>query len=110
MSPSEIREVIDVCPNSIANLKKFRGFDTFRFLKSRRAHGRQQSPSSLPDLGKRDNSHIPERELSSFEAYTGRNQNCLLCDYLKLELSKNERLSARMMVRGGRTVLGSVAF
>ena len=36
--------------------------------------------------------NIPGRELSSFDDYSSRKNSCLLCDYLKLELRKDERV------------------
>lgn len=36
--------------------------------------------------------NIPSKELSAFQEYTKTKQSCLLCDYLRLELEKNERI------------------
>lgn len=36
--------------------------------------------------------NIPERELYSFKEYAKEKNSCLICDYLRLELAKKERL------------------
>lgn len=36
--------------------------------------------------------NIPARELLAFQEYTATKKSCLLCDYLRLELSKGERV------------------
>ena len=36
--------------------------------------------------------NIPARELASFQGYRDERKSCLLCDYLQLELKRNERM------------------
>jgi UDPglucose--hexose-1-phosphate uridylyltransferase len=36
--------------------------------------------------------NFPARELNSFQDYTDQTNSCLLCDYLQLELQRNERV------------------
>jgi UDPglucose--hexose-1-phosphate uridylyltransferase len=93
MSPSEIREVIDVWSEQYRELEKVPWIRHVQIFENRGAlmgasnphpHCQIWANATIPN--------IPERELASFEAHTGRKKNCLLCDYLKLELSKNERV------------------
>jgi UDPglucose--hexose-1-phosphate uridylyltransferase len=36
--------------------------------------------------------NVPQKELASFQDYYSKKHSCLLCDYLKLELSRDERV------------------
>ena len=93
MSHGEIRQVIDVWAGQFQELEALRWVRHIQIFENRGAlmgasnphpHCQIWANASLPNL--------PSREASAFEAYRSEKKACLLCDYLKLELSKNERI------------------
>jgi UDPglucose--hexose-1-phosphate uridylyltransferase len=93
MSPAEIRLVVDLWTAQYQELGSRSSVNYVQIFENRGAMMGASNPhphcqiwanASLPN--------VPERELSSFESYSDEKQSCLLCDYLRLELSKNERV------------------
>ena len=93
MSSGEIRQVIDVWSEQYRELEKVPWIRHIQIFENRGAlmgasnphpHCQIWANATIPN--------IPEHELASFEAYSCTKKKCLLCDYLKLELGKNERV------------------
>jgi UDPglucose--hexose-1-phosphate uridylyltransferase len=93
MSLGDVRQVINVWSEQFQELEKTPWVRHVQIFENRGAlmgasnlhpHCQIWASASVPNL--------PTRELSSFEAFHNENKSCLLCDYLKLELSKNERV------------------
>ncbi len=93
MSRGEIRQVIDVWAAQFQELEAIPWVRHIQIFENRGALMGASNPhphcqiwvnATLPN--------IPTREISSFQAYSSEKKSCLLCDYLKLELSKNERV------------------
>jgi UDPglucose--hexose-1-phosphate uridylyltransferase len=93
MSVPEIREVIDVWSEQYLELEKIPWVRHIQIFENRGALMGASNPhphcqvwvnATIPN--------IPERELASFDLYSREKQSCLLCDYLKLELTKNKRV------------------
>ena len=93
MSPAEIRLVVDLWTAQYQELGSRSSVNYVQIFENRGAMMGASNPhphcqiwanASLPN--------VPERELSSFESYSAEKQSCLLCDNLRLELSKNERV------------------
>ncbi len=93
MSRGEIRQVVDVWAEEFLRLEAIPWVRHIQIFENRGAlmgasnphpHCQIWANATLPN--------IPSAEVSSFEAYTSEKRSCLLCDYLKLELGKNERV------------------
>src|ERR1700722_13524353 len=93
MSAVEVRQVVDVWCEQFRELAELQWVGHVQIFENRGAlmgasnphpHCQIWANASLPN--------IPARELSSFEDYTARKGSCLLCDYLELELRKDERV------------------
>jgi UDPglucose--hexose-1-phosphate uridylyltransferase len=93
MSLAEIRAVIDVWTTQFQWFEKTGWVGHVQIFENRGAAMGASNPhphcqiwanASLPN--------IPERELESFREYRRRGKTCLLCDYLRLELERNERI------------------
>jgi UDPglucose--hexose-1-phosphate uridylyltransferase len=92
MSAAEVREVIDVWIAQFRSLEKMGWVKHIQIFENRGAlmgasnphpHCQIWANASLPN--------IPQRELESFREYSNSKKSCLLCDYLRLELERNER-------------------
>jgi UDPglucose--hexose-1-phosphate uridylyltransferase len=93
MSPNEIREVVDVWSAQYLELEKIPWVRHIQIFENRGALMGASNPHPHCQIWVNTTiPNIPERELASFEAYGGNRKSCLLCDYLKLELRKNERV------------------
>jgi UDPglucose--hexose-1-phosphate uridylyltransferase len=93
MSLRNIHQIVNVWSEQFQELEKTPWVRYIQIFENRGAlmgasnphpHCQIWASASVPNL--------PNRELSSFEAFHNENRTCLLCDYLKLELRKNERV------------------
>ncbi|MGA2421431.1 MAG: UDP-glucose--hexose-1-phosphate uridylyltransferase [Candidatus Acidiferrum sp.] len=92
MSLAGIREVVDVWTTQFQWFEKA-GWKYVQIFENRGASMGASNPhphcqiwanASVPN--------IPERELESFQEYNRRGKGCLLCDYLELEVRRDERI------------------
>lgn len=88
-----VRQVINVWAEQFQELEKAPWVRHIQIFENRGSlmgasnvhpHCQVWANASLPNL--------PNRELSSFKAFQSEKHSCLLCEYLKLELDKNERI------------------
>jgi len=93
MSHHAVREVVDAWSEEYRELETIPWIRHIQIFENRGAlmgasnphpHGQIWATASLPT--------IVVKELSSFEEYRNKKQSCLLCDYLRLELARGERL------------------
>jgi UDPglucose--hexose-1-phosphate uridylyltransferase len=93
MSAEELRAVIDVWAQEMVSLESNSWVRYVQIFENRGAlmgasnphpHGQIWASASLPNL--------PQKELASFAAYQMEKKRCLLCDYLRLELERKERV------------------
>jgi UDPglucose--hexose-1-phosphate uridylyltransferase len=93
MSPNEIREVIRVWTDEFQRLRKIDWVSHVQIFENRGAlmgasnphpHCQIWANTSVPVL--------PAKELSSFREYRAAKKSCVLCDYLRLELDRRERV------------------
>jgi UDPglucose--hexose-1-phosphate uridylyltransferase len=93
MSAVEVRQVVDVWCEQFRELAELQWVGHVQVFENRGAlmgasnphpHCQIWANATLPN--------IPARELTSFNDYSTRKNSCLLCDYLKVELRKNERV------------------
>lgn len=93
MEPAAIQKVIDIWiretktlgadPN-IAYVQIFENRGAIMGCSNPHPHGQIWSTESIPD--------IPQKETDSQARYLAKNHRCLLCDYLQLELKKQDRI------------------
>jgi len=93
MSRSAIRAVVDVWSEQFQELEKVPWIRHIQIFENRgelmgasnpHPHCQIWANATLPN--------IPEKEISSFATYRNERNSCLLCDYVKLELSKKDRV------------------
>ncbi|MEQ1473261.1 MAG: UDP-glucose--hexose-1-phosphate uridylyltransferase, partial [Candidatus Acidiferrum sp.] len=93
MSASEMRLVVDMWTEEFQALEKlewvrhvqiFENRGTLMGASNPHPHCQIWANATLPN--------IPARELESFQQYHHDKKSCLMCDYLKLELQRNERV------------------
>ena len=93
MSQSELRAVVGMWAVQFQELEKLEWVRHIQIFENRGAlmgasnphpHCQIWSNATLPN--------IPARELISFQEYRDEKKSCLLCDYLQLELQRNERI------------------
>jgi UDPglucose--hexose-1-phosphate uridylyltransferase len=93
MTPLEVRKVVNTWSEQFLELEKVPWVRHIQIFENRGSlmgasnphpHCQIWANASIPN--------IPGRELSSFQEYTATKKSCLLCDYLRLELSKEERV------------------
>jgi UDPglucose--hexose-1-phosphate uridylyltransferase len=93
MSHHAVREVVDAWSEEYRELETIPWIRHIQIFENRGAlmgasnphpHGQIWATASLPTM--------VVKELSSFEEYRNKKQSCLLCDYLRLELARGERL------------------
>jgi UDPglucose--hexose-1-phosphate uridylyltransferase len=93
MSPAENREVIRMWTEEFQRLAKMDWVRHVQIFENRGAlmgasnphpHCQIWANASVPDL--------PAKELTSFQEYHAAKNSCLLCDYLRLELERRERV------------------
>jgi UDPglucose--hexose-1-phosphate uridylyltransferase len=93
MSLEEVRRVVDVWTEQFEELERTGWIHSVLIFENRGAligasnphpHCQIWANAELPNL--------PERELGAFREYREGSGSCLLCDYLKIELQKNERI------------------
>lgn len=93
MSRAEVRQVVDIWTEQFLELEKMGWIKHVQIFENRgllmgasnpHPHCQIWANASLPN--------IPENELASFREYRAAKASCLLCDYLRLELKKKERL------------------
>ncbi len=93
MSPAELRGVVDMWTRQFQALEQLDWVRHIQIFENRGAlmgasnphpHCQIWANATLPN--------IPERELHSFQDYAAASHSCLLCDYLQLELKRNERI------------------
>ncbi len=93
MSVPEIRAVIDVWAEQFLELGRTGWVNHVQIFENRGAlmgasnphpHCQIWANASIPN--------IPARELQSFRGYREKNNSCLLCDYLAIELKRKERV------------------
>jgi UDPglucose--hexose-1-phosphate uridylyltransferase len=93
MSLAEVRQVVDVWSEQFRELAELPWVEHVQIFENRGAlmgasnphpHCQIWANASLPN--------IPARELTSFVDYSTRKHSCLLCDYLEMELRRDERV------------------
>jgi UDPglucose--hexose-1-phosphate uridylyltransferase len=93
MSPGEIREVIRLWTGEFQRLAQMDWVRHVQIFENRGAlmgasnphpHCQIWANASVPDF--------PAKELTSFREYHAAKNSCLLCDYLRLELERRERV------------------
>jgi UDPglucose--hexose-1-phosphate uridylyltransferase len=93
MSAEELRAVVDVWAQEMVSLQSISWVRYVQIFENRGAlmgasnphpHCQIWASASLPNL--------PQKELESFAAYQTEKKRCLLCDYLRLELERKERI------------------
>ena len=93
MSAEELRAVVDVWAQEMVSLQSISSVRYVQIFENRGAlmgasnphpHCQIWASASLPNL--------PQKELESFAAYQTEKKRCLLCDYLRLELERKERI------------------
>ena len=93
MPVAEIRQVVDVWAEQFQELEKtgwirsvliFENSGQLIGTSNPHPHGQIWANAELPN--------VPEKEFASFREYRESDGGCLLCDYLKLELQKKERI------------------
>jgi UDPglucose--hexose-1-phosphate uridylyltransferase len=93
MSRAEVRQVVDIWTEQFLELEKMGWVRHVQIFENRgllmgasnpHPHCQIWANASLPN--------IPEKELASFREYRAAKTSCLLCDYLRLETQKNERI------------------
>ena len=93
MSQNEILQVINIWSEQFQELEKLLWVRHIQIFENRgelmgasnpHPHCQIWASANLPN--------IPEREVASFVSYAKQKKSCLLCDYLKLELRKKERI------------------
>jgi len=93
MSPAEIAAVIDVWSSEFRSLAEMNWVRHVQIFENRgvlmgasnpHPHCQIWANASLPN--------IPARELAAFQEYVKGRKSCLLCDYLRLELGRGERV------------------
>ncbi len=93
MTPLDVRKVVNTWSEQFLQLEKVPWVRHIQIFENRGSlmgasnphpHCQIWANASIPN--------IPGRELSAFQEYTGTKKSCLLCDYLRLELSKEERV------------------
>jgi len=93
MSPAEIRKVVDVWTERFQELEEtgwvrhvqiFENRGSMMGASNPHPHCQIWANASLPDL--------PAKEYPSFSQYRAAKKSCLLCDYLRLELERNQRI------------------
>jgi UDPglucose--hexose-1-phosphate uridylyltransferase len=96
MPSADVRQVVDVWAQEFQELESHPWIRHIQIFENRGAlmgasnphpHGQIWSTDFLPNL--------PSRELSALEDYANAKKSCLLCDYLRLEVEKNERIVCR---------------
>jgi UDPglucose--hexose-1-phosphate uridylyltransferase len=93
MPPLEVRKVVNTWSEQFLELEKVPWVRHIQIFENRghligasnpHPHCQIWANASIPN--------IPGRELSSFNEYATGKKSCLLCDYLRLEFSKEERV------------------
>lgn len=93
MTLAGVREVVEVWSREYESLSKIPWIRYVQIFENRGAlmgasnphpHGQIWASASLPNL--------PAKELDSFREYRNAKRTCLLCDYLKIELQRRERV------------------
>jgi len=93
MSPGELRQIVNVWSDQFQQLEITPWVRHVQIFENRGALMGASNPHPHCQIwGNASLPNVPERELSSFESYSAEKKSCLLCDYLSLELSKNERV------------------
>lgn len=93
MTPLEVRKVVNTWSEQFLELEKIPWVRHIQIFENRGSlmgasnphpHCQIWANASIPN--------IPARELSSLNEYAAGKKSCLLCDYLRLEFSKEERV------------------
>jgi UDPglucose--hexose-1-phosphate uridylyltransferase len=93
MSPAEVEKIIEVWTEQFQRLESTGWTRYVQIFENRgmlmgasnpHPHCQIWANASLPN--------IPEKELASFQEYRDAKNACMLCDYLKIELRRNERV------------------
>ena len=93
MKTDDIKRVVDEWARQYAELSGFEFINYVQIFENRgemmgssnpHPHGQIWASESVPNE--------PSKEIISQREYSGKNGSCLLCDYLKLELEKRERV------------------
>lgn len=93
MQTADIKQVVDVWQSETADLSSHNYINSVQIFENRgemmgcsnpHPHGQIWASETIPNE--------LEKELNSFADYRQKHGNCLLCDYVKLEIEKNERV------------------
>jgi UDPglucose--hexose-1-phosphate uridylyltransferase len=96
MGPAGVRQVVDVWSQQFQELEKNSWIRHIQIFENRGALMGASNPHPHCQIWSTDFlPNLPSRELSAFEDYSIAKKSCLLCDYLRLELDKNERIVCR---------------
>lgn len=96
MAPAEIRQIVDVWASQFVELADQPWVRHIQIFENRGALMGASNPH--PHCQVWANASLPnqvEKELKSQQEYHSSRGSCLLCDYLKLELARNERVVCR---------------
>jgi UDPglucose--hexose-1-phosphate uridylyltransferase len=93
MSPGELRAVVDMWTDQFLTLEKmgwvhhvqiFENRGTLMGASNPHPHCQIWANATLPN--------VPARELNVFQEYRNETKSCMLCDYLQIELQRDERI------------------
>jgi UDPglucose--hexose-1-phosphate uridylyltransferase len=93
LSMAELKAVVEAWTEQYKALQKIEWVRHIQIFENRGAlmgasnphpHGQLWANASIPN--------IPQKELVAFQEYHAQKRSCLLCDYLRLELSREERI------------------
>lgn len=96
MSPREVRSVVDLWVEQTDSLASLSWVRHVQIFENRGALMGTSNPHPHCQVWANDSiPNLPQREMASSLDYWNSKKSCLLCDYLKLELSRNERIVCR---------------
>ena len=93
MSAGEVRAVVDMWCEQFAALENVEWIRHVQIFENRGALMGASNPHPHCQIWANATvPNIPARELNSLQEYRREKKSCLLCDYLQLELKRNERV------------------
>jgi UDPglucose--hexose-1-phosphate uridylyltransferase len=96
MPAADLRRVVDVWSQQFQELESHPWIRHIQIFENRGALMGASNPHPHCQIWATDFlPNLPGKELSAFQDYSSAKKSCLLCDYLRLELKKNERVVCR---------------
>ena len=93
MSPRELRSVVDAWTDQFSSLAQIRWVRHVQIFENRGDLMGASNPHPHCQIWANDGlPNVPAREEEALSAYHAEKHSCLLCDYLQLELQRNERI------------------